>query len=569
MTRVSIFFLVTVLFFASCSRMMHGGEGRSAKNEKTRTAEGYFCEGMKFYTLDNLAEAETWFRKSYEINPENAGLNFILGKLYVKKKDLNQGLFYTEKAVRLNEKNTFYQRQLADIYIAQSNVPEAVKVYKKLIALHPGDEDNYFELAALYQYQKNLEEAVNVYNQAEQKFGKSPEVSKQKQDLYLRMNKEDAALQESRSLMEAFPGDNNIRLGHAEMLISRGKKEEARTVLNEVIATDPDDPYSRFLLAKLYLAEKNYDRYFTEISKVYANPEMELDTKLGSLNEVKAAVNESGNKKVFQEIVSVLPQTHPDRPLAYLAYGDVLYSEGEKKQAWNQYLKAVNIDDTNFELWNQLLMLESELNQTDSMIVHSQRALEIFPNQAAFWYYNGSAYMLAKKHEEAIEALEQGKRLALASPQLLVQFNALLGDNYNEIQDYVKSDLSYEEALKIDSDNVHVLNNYTYFLSLRNEKLPLAMEMGERLMKIAPDNPAYLDTYGWVLYKMGKYDDARRYIEKAQKNSTDGTIAEHYGDILFQLGEKDKALDEWKKARKLGQTSEKIDKKIQDKKLYE
>jgi tetratricopeptide (TPR) repeat protein len=146
-----------------------------------------------------------------------------------------------------------------------------------------------------------------------------------------------------------------------------------------------------------------------------------------------------------------------------------------------------------------------------------------------------------------------------------------LGDAYNAIKEYEKSDEAYEAALDFDPESDHVLNNYSYFLSIRKEKLDLALEMSSKVVKRNPDNATYLDTHAWVLYNMGRFEEAKKYIEEAikQDENVSGTIIEHYGDILFKLGDVNMAVEQWEKAKKMNVDSDLIDKKIADRKLYE
>lgn len=94
--------------------------------------------------------------------------------------------------------------------------------------------------------------------------------------------------------------------------------------------------------------------------------------------------------------------------------------------------------------------------------------------------------------------------------------------------------------------------------------------MSGGLVEREPNNSTYLDTYGWILYKMKDFENAKKYLEKAvAADSGSGVILEHYGDVLYQLGEKEKALENWIKAKEKGDTSQFLDRKIADKKLYE
>ena len=200
-----------------------------------------------------------------------------------------------------------------------------------------------------------------------------------------------------------------------------------------------------------------------------------------------------------------------------------------------------------------------------------EKALELFPNQAGICWFLGTAYLVEKDYESAVEVLEQGKKLSGVNEELKSYFNAQLGDTYNNLKNYKKSDESYEAALAYNPDNDHVLNNYSYFLSLRKEKLDLAKKMSTKLVMRNPENATYLDTHAWVLFMKGEYKDAKIYIEKAVNSNDElsGTIIEHYGDILFKLGDVDSAVKQWQKAKGMDETSELIDKKIADRKLYE
>jgi tetratricopeptide (TPR) repeat protein len=208
--------------------------------------------------------------------------------------------------------------------------------------------------------------------------------------------------------------------------------------------------------------------------------------------------------------------------------------------------------------------------------VHSEEAIEVFPNQAAFWYLNGSAYYQKRNHNKALESLEEARRLAPEGSDLTQHIYALLGDTYNSVSKYEKSDDAYEAALKENPDNDHVLNNYSYFLSLRKEKLERAASLAEKLVEKHPNDATYIDTYAWVLYVMKDYQKCKTFMEKAvalndQKKEKDrsGVIVEHYGDVLFQLGELNKAVEQWKKAKATGTTSTFIDRKIAEMKLIE
>jgi tetratricopeptide (TPR) repeat protein len=116
------------------------------------------------------------------------------------------------------------------------------------------------------------------------------------------------------------------------------------------------------------------------------------------------------------------------------------------------------------------------------------------------------------------------------------------------------------------------LNNYAYFLAERGENLSQALEMTIRSNKIDPDNPTYLDTWAWVLYKNAQYQEALLKQEQALELSEvpSADLFDHFGDILFQLGKTERALISWKRALELGtEDQEKIREKIEENEMEE
>jgi Tfp pilus assembly protein PilF len=147
-----------------------------------------------------------------------------------------------------------------------------------------------------------------------------------------------------------------------------------------------------------------------------------------------------------------------------------------------------------------------------------------------------------------------------------------LGEIYNTTKQYKLSDESYRKSITADPNNYFVLNNYSYFLSLRGENLEEAERFSRHTLELVPNEPTFMDTYGWILYKQGKYSKAREFIQKAIEKTpeaTAGTLFDHMGDVLYKLGETEKALEYWQQAKQKGTENPLIDKKIQEQKLYE
>jgi Tfp pilus assembly protein PilF len=117
-----------------------------------------------------------------------------------------------------------------------------------------------------------------------------------------------------------------------------------------------------------------------------------------------------------------------------------------------------------------------------------------------------------------------------------------------------------------------VLNNYSYYLSERGERLDVAKTMSEKSLHLRPDETTFLDTYGWILYKKGEYSKAKDAVQTAVNKGdkkADGTIFDHLGNIYYKLNDKEKAVYYWKIAKERGSDDPLLDKKIGEGKLYE
>ena len=159
--------------------------------------------------------------------------------------------------------------------------------------------------------------------------------------------------------------------------------------------------------------------------------------------------------------------------------------------------------------------------------------------------------------------------MSTANPGLVHDLNSMLGDAYNGAKEYAKSDQAYDEALAYRPNDPMVLNNYSYYLALRKEHLEKAERMAAQVIKDEPNNSTYLDTYAWVLYARDKFKEARKVMEQALALPGLSSVHfEHYGDILFQLGDVEGAVKQWEKARTMTTDHEALDRKIANRRLY-
>jgi tetratricopeptide (TPR) repeat protein len=264
------------------------------------------------------------------------------------------------------------------------------------------------------------------------------------------------------------------------------------------------------------------------------------------------------------ELVDILVKTNSDDFRVYTVYAEYLIRQGKLVEAREQLRQVLEKEKDNYLIWERMLMISNDLLDFKSIYTDAGQAIELFPSQPILYGLRAVACLQLQKYTEALEILDEGEPYLLDNKPMKIQFDLYRAEaNYklNKVEEAFKA---FDDVISLDPENYLAMNNYAYYLSLRNENLEKAELLSGRAVKANPENPTYLDTYAWVLFMRKDYSLAKFYMEIALKNGGDknGVIVEHYGDILFMLGQKDQAVEQWKKAVTIGETSELVSEKI-------
>ncbi|MEL7002899.1 MAG: tetratricopeptide repeat protein [Bacteroidota bacterium] len=561
--------ILSITAFDGYAQRPKNKKGRT-KESKLREAEFLFTEGEKYFILEDYSKALDRFQKSLEINPENATVYYKISQIHSEGGDLQKALQNINSALKINGDNKYFYVAAADIHTQLGDFEKASEIYEEMIAKLPNTDLYLFELAAIYLYQRRYDDALNTYAKIEEAYGLSEEVIFQKQKIHLQNNELENALAEGKKLIEAFPGEESYVIKQVEILISNDQYDDAERYLEEFLSISPNSAQSRLVLAELNRKQGKMDQVEKNLEVAFKNTELNVQNKVQLLAEYRQGLSVDELNGFGRNLGEILVQTHPEEADARSVYGDILQTIGDREGAVREYGKALEFDESNLAVWQNALQLHLELNQADSVIALSDKALELYPNQGVLFYFNGFANLQKKNYDEAIYSLEQGKLLSSSNLGLVSVFNGMLGDAYNSVKEYDKSDRAYDAALDFDANNYGILNNYSYYLALRKQKLDKAERMAAKVVKNNPDNITYIDTYSWVLYTREKYKEAKKIMERAlDKEGVTAIHYEHYGDILYKLGQVDEAVKQWQIAKGLNPNAELIDKKIADRKLYE
>lgn len=542
-------------------------------SEKQRIkVDKLFFNATKAKILEQHDKALDLYKEVLKVDAYNHAARYEIAKLYKRKGILELAIENAKEATRLQPENKWYKSIYANSLANDQQYEKAAEVFKKLINDHPKEIDYYFEQAYMLSKSGQQQKAIDVYDQLEKNIGVNERLVKQKQRLYLKIGKIEKAASELEKLIEANPKKARYYGLLAEMYEANDMKQKAVETYERLLEIDPDNPYANINLAKLTRNDPNREKYFGNVKKAFRNPNVELNPKISILYPYLESIQkDQAQKEEAFTLAEILIETHPDQPKAHAIYGDLLNRDNQPEAALEQYKEAVKLDESMFSVWQQIFFINSQQEDYKDLLQNTDEALTMFPNQALVYYFNGVANTQLENYEEAVKILKQGAQVASNNKSLKAQIYASLGDAYHNMDEHAKSDSAYSKSLSYDPDNVYVLNNYSYYLSLRNKNLDKAEKMSRKANEEDPGNASFQDTYGWILYQQEEYEKAKKWIEKAMDSggAQRPVILEHYGDVLFKLGQTEKAVNYWKKAKEKGLESDVIDNKIANQKLYE
>jgi tetratricopeptide (TPR) repeat protein len=570
--------LILALALASCS----GSKQLADKEQEEEpgkldpkmqvSLERRFIDAIREKHLGNYEEAVKLFEEVTRRDPNNDAAHYELAQLYYGSGLYELALDHSKRASTIDPANKWYQLLLADIYASIYKFEEAAEVYGKIVDKFPEEYDLYLDWAFMHMKAGDNLKAIKAYNELEKKVGVDESISFQKQSLYLKENMLPEAVAEIEKLIEEYPDNPNFYGVLAEMYEVNGEPEKAVEAYNRLLEVDPDNASALMAAAKIAYNNGDREEYFRLMKNAISNPDQGIDSKIMVLyTYIEHYEKRKDEWPQALELADALVEAHPENAKSYAIRGDLYYLDDQNAKALEDYHRSLEYEEGVYNVWQQILLIEGEMQDFEALLRDAEAAIARFPNQAIPNFFLAVAQDHFKDFDKATRSYDRALMMSRNNPTLQAQIYSNLGDLYHTTGNHQASDSCYSASLDIDPDNPYVLNNYAYYLSLRKDKLDEAEKMSKRSNELEPGNASFQDTYAWILYQQGDYKKAKDWIEKSIENSEDpnSVLLEHYGDILYQLGDVDAAVVQWNKALDAGGDAELIGRKIADRKLYE
>lgn len=533
----------------------------------------YFLEGNKNKNLGDYDNAIKNYTRALAIDNTQPSAYYEIATILFATGDYQAAQTYAEKAVQYDKTNNIAYIDMLIYTYEYSNQPEkTIPLYRKLIVSNPNDIENYYELAKVYQKLNKPKDAIKVLDEAEKKFGITDIVSVQKEMMYEQMGNMNKSFEEMKKLRDAYPTNLRYKAMLAEAYFQNKKLDLAKAEFSELEKMNIDEGLVYLSLAEYHRAvDAQYYNYFAMLEKAFSCDDESLtyELKMQILNQLlPIARNDDYIKVQIKRLASIVEKQYPSDVALSALKADIAMMNNDYKSVQQNLIDIVAEDKSSYEIWEHLMNIDYHLQDFDNLYAHSKEASELFPNMLTVYQYYVVAAYLKKEFREVVEAVDYASMLSLDNQQVMIDLLSMQGDAYNALKNYHKADSVYEYILFKDADFESVLNNYSYNLAVRGEKLDKALEMSTHLVEINPSSPTFIDTHAWVLYKNGKLDEALKFMDDAiAKDATNAVYYDHRGDIKFSLGKKDEALMDWEKALELDPENSEIEEKVRKKSL--
>jgi len=506
-------------------------------------ALAFFIEGKTLELQNDFIGAIENFRMALK-HDKAVGIYHALAEVYFKLSKFDEAKIEVNNALRIDPDNERCLETLAGVYIAEKDFKMAADTYEHIIRIDSNYTYGLYSLARIYQELKMPAKAIVIYEKITDKIGYDFDVLNKMYEIYINYKDYEKAEGVLEAILTLDPFNINVKKLLASLYMRNGKTSDARKLYEEIFTINPEDKDVQTELVKIYFKNNESSKAFENFSKMLGKDSLSYLEKVqvGELYYNLISQDES-SKEVAENIFTNLSNEYPDRWIPYYYLGAIDLLNKKNSDAKDNFFRAIEFADTSREVYVNISFTFFQQRETDDAIKVADAGLAKFPDEFRLNYIKGLSLQQSGNEKDAIVYFEKAVDVNSADIGMLSTL-ALAYDNQGY---YEKSSATYEKALKIDPQNALVLNNYAYNLSERGIDLDKALSMSKVAVDKDPQNASYLDTMGWIYYKMKNYKQAKRYIESSLAfNPNSAVVLEHLGDVYNAMKDNRNALKFWK-----------------------
>jgi len=524
-----------------------------------------FHEGVRLKLNGQAQEAIDKFNACLVIDERDDAAHFALAQIYLNQENLDQAAFHTLKASEIDPKNEHYQSELAFMYVELKKFPDAIAVFEKLLKKTPNNTTYYAGVAECYAQLGDVKKGLELLTRMENNLGANPGIAIEKFKLLVSVKRDEEAIEVLKAAKKKFEGEPMVIANLVDYYLQHKRYQEGFELLKELVAVDPSNGMALLMLGDMQMQSGDTKNGLQNLKAAIKSDGPSIDQKM---NILMALQGQEVMDPDMESLVLYMCKKYPKNTKAHSISGDYYFKTNQFVQAIASYKEAVACDPNVYPIWNQILLLEYEFQQFDSLVIDAEKCIGFFPTQALPYFVLGTALNHQGNFQKSLNTLQTGIEYVLKDPDLKAEFYGQIGEAEFGMKHTKEAIAAFESSLNHSTKNNFVKNNYAYQLALHELDLTKAAKIIDEVLAQFPNEARYLDTKGFILFQQGKYVEAKSFLDRAcgSVECNDKLYAEHMGDILFMLGNKVEAMSYWMRAKELGSANKILNEKITQKK---
>ncbi len=408
-----------------------------------------FFEALKQKGIENYDRAVEALLKCIALDNSESVAYFELGKNYNKLKNFGEAENALKKAVNKEPDNEWYLDELYEVYTQQNEYDKAIKTVKQLVKYHPDYKE---DLAALYMRTKEYKEALKVLDELDRELGISSNRDLLRNQIYAATGRKKDQIENLEDRVEDNPDEESNYLALIFRYSENNEKEKAFETAKKLLEINPNSQLVHLALYKFYIDDNSTDKAIASMKIVLNSNKIKPDAKLLVLSDFVKFVSQNPQyESDLVEVTTLVGDSNNGKTYVEVAQYYVL--KEDKAKALEYYKKAINIEDGNFGILRNILLLEIDLGQYEVAQDESHNALQNYPSQPILYLINGVALNNLKKANEAVEVLEMGLDYIIEDPKMESDFYKQLSIAYTLLNNTSKAKTFSDKAKQLESPN--------------------------------------------------------------------------------------------------------------------
>ncbi len=530
------------------------GAEEKPRNIYNEEALRHLSRAIIFEEQGNYAGAILEYQDAIALDSTAAVFHRKMAENYLRLRKNRNAIESFEKYLTMEPRDVEVHHILAEIYKQMSDFPNAERIMERMRWIQSWPINFYYDLLQIYLINEKdrkagqlSRELLRLSNGEENAEDRTANIK----NIYQGTRRIPEGIALFEGLLSEDPENRLYRFGLGDLYLSMGDTVRAMTNLETAVGGDAKITQAEERLAEIYLARNEDEKALARFNDVGLEIQMRIAHRyfIGDADSIAIPL--------FQSIMV----DNPDNFTPYFYLGIMSFQNSSFDDAERYLSRAVKLDSTQavayFYMGWTLLQKDKFGEARDNFAA----AVSLEPKNKDFLYFLGVSQYQLKEYGSAGESVKQALNLSPDDIRCLSLYSDVL---YSQ-GDFNAAEEMYLRVLEIDSTNISAMNNYSYMLAEQGVKLGTALELSKKAVEQRPDNQSYLDTLGWIYYRLGRYQEALHYLLKAVEADTtqSAIIYDHIGDTYQKLGDNERARQYWRKALELDKDNSAVRQKLE------